>query len=236
MTDLVRYGAHADQVLELSAPAGPQRGVAVLVHGGYWRPAFTRELMAPMAADLLARGWAVVDLEYRRGRASGGLRATLDDARDGIAAAVSEVRARGWSGPVVGVGHSVGGQLVLLHPAGLDAVVALAPVTDLARTRAERLGDDAVRELVDEGPEEDPDLYAAASPVEHVPVGCPVLVVHGRGDDRVPLAHSQDFVARARAAGDQVELRVLDGVDHRSLIDPGQPWWPGVVAWMAEQG
>ena len=130
------------------------------------------------------------------------------------------------------VGHSVGGQLALLTADLVDAVVALAPVTDLVRTRADGLGDDAVRELIPQTPQEAPELYAGGSPSARLPLGRPVLVVHGSVDTRVPLAHSVDFVARARAAGDRVELRVLAGVDHLELIDPGREWWPGIRAWM----
>lgn len=231
MTDLLRYGDHPDQVVELRAPDAAPLGVAVLVHGGYWREAHDRSLMVPLAGDLVRRGWAVANLEYRRG--PGSLPAMLDDSREAVAAALQAVRDRGWGGPpVVAVGHSVGGQLALLTADLVDTVVALAPVTDLVRTRAEGLGDDAVRELMAQSPQEAPDLYAVGSPTARLPLGRPLLVVHGSADTRVPLAHSQAFVERARQAGDRVELQVLDSVDHLALIDPAQPWWPRVVDWM----
>lgn len=237
MAQNLSYGPHPDQKIEIQLPEGTEAsraaGTAVLVHGGYWRPAFTSALMAPLAADLVSRGWVVANVEYRRGRGAGGLEATLEDAATAIGLAARTARAEGWAGPVVSIGHSVGGQLVLLHPEAVDAVVALAPVTDLARTRAERLGDDAVEELIPQTPQELPDLYRRGSALEHVPVGRPLLVVHGDVDDRVPPAHTETYVRAARAAGDEVELRVVPGGDHRGLIDPSGEGWAFVLEWLA---
>ncbi|AXH96583.1 alpha/beta hydrolase family protein [Ornithinimicrobium avium] len=239
MSELLRYGVHDDQVLELHEPGptahgdGPT-GVAVLVHGGYWRARFTCDLMAPMAADLVRRGWAVANVEYRRVGAGGSWPVILDDARAGVDLAVVTASERGWSGPVVTVGHSVGGQLALLTAErGVDGVVALAPVTDLPRTRREHLGDDAVEELVAASPGQEESLLRDGSALGQLPVGVPVLVVHGDADVRVPLAHSQDYVAAARSAGDDVELRTLPGVDHLALIAADAPWWEDTVAWMS---
>lgn len=227
------YGDLPDQVVDLTEPAGPVRGVAVLVHGGYWRARFTRELMEPLAADLARRGWVVANVEYRRVGTGGGWPQTLDDVRAALDRLARLRRERGWPGRLVSVGHSVGGQLVLLAAGPVDAVVALAPVTDLVRTRAERLGEDAVRELLPEPPEERPEPYAEGSPIARLPVGRPLLVVQGDADTRVPPEHTADYVTRARAAGDLVDELLLPGVDHLALIDPGQPHWPAVVDWMA---
>lgn len=227
------YGKHPDQVVEISVPDGKLRGVAVLIHGGYWRARFTRELMEPLAAGLLAAGWVVANVEYRRVGAGGGWPHTVDDARAAVTDVIRMRDEHGWSGPVVSVGHSVGGQLALLSAQAVDAVVALAPVTDLVRTRAEGLGDGAVAEFIAEPPEQRPEPYAAGSPIEQLPVGRSVLVVHGDVDTRVPLAHSTSYVERAQGAGDQVTLTVLHGVDHLALIDPAQPHWDAVLNFMA---
>jgi acetyl esterase/lipase len=53
------YGPHPRQFGELTAPGDAGTGpwpVATLVHGGGWQAAYTLELMAPLAADLAARG------------------------------------------------------------------------------------------------------------------------------------------------------------------------------------
>jgi dipeptidyl aminopeptidase/acylaminoacyl peptidase len=73
------------------------------------------------------------------------------------------------------------------------------------------------------------------SPIDQLPVGRPVLVVHGDADTRVPVGHSTNYVEQARAAGDQVESWVLPGVDHLALIDPTLPHWADVAGWMASR-
>lgn len=244
MATMLGYGGSADQVVEVLEPPVEPLGAAVLLHGGYWRAQFTRALMEPLAQDLVERGWWVANVEYRRlgvedpqppagAQRQGAWPTSLVDARAAVAAVREHLRLSGISLPVVSIGHSVGGQLALLTAAQVDAVVALAPVTDLARTREEGLGEDAVRGVIPQPPQERPEAYAEGSPLHQLPVGRPTLLVHGDTDTRVPLAHSEDYVRRATELGDEVELTVLPGMDHLGLIRPDAPHWEGVVDWMS---
>ena len=64
---LVRYGTHPSQHGVLSLPDGPGPWpVAVVIHGGFWRPAYGAELTADLAEDLMRHGFAAWNLEYRR--------------------------------------------------------------------------------------------------------------------------------------------------------------------------
>ena len=78
------YGPGRQHRLDLTLPAGDgPHPVAFVLHGGFWRAKYKRVLMAPLCADLAARGWAAVNVEYRRvGRlrgGGGGVPATLED-------------------------------------------------------------------------------------------------------------------------------------------------------------
>ncbi len=96
--------------------AGRGRPVVILLHGGFWKAMYTKGLMTQLAADVMDRGWAAWNLEYRRlgGIPSGGWPATFDDVAAGIdhlasvAASFSLDLSR-----VVAVGHSAGGHLAL---------------------------------------------------------------------------------------------------------------------------
>ena len=58
-TKLVRYGSDDDQVAELyqlQPGDGAPRPVVALLHGGYWRQSYGRELMDAVARDVAARG------------------------------------------------------------------------------------------------------------------------------------------------------------------------------------
>ena len=242
---VVRYGDHPDQVANLHLPAsaaGPHPCV-VLVHGGFWRERWDRTLMTPLALDLVRRGLAAWNLEYRRvGQDGGGWPGTLLDVAAGIDA-LADVPELDASRVVV-VGHSAGGQLALWTaartrlPAGAPgagprvvplAVVSQAGVCDLAAGARDGLGAGAVQELMGGDPDEMTERYGVASPAQLLPLGAPQLLVHGLRDDVVPLSQSRSYAGAARAAGDAVELLEPDA-DHFDVIDPGHPAWRIVAA------
>jgi len=69
--------------------------VAVLIHGGFWRARYGLDLEHSLAADLVARGWTVWNIEYRRIGEGGGWPETYDDVCAAISALpVEPVRLR----------------------------------------------------------------------------------------------------------------------------------------------
>jgi dipeptidyl aminopeptidase/acylaminoacyl peptidase len=226
MTETLRYGPHDDQRIELSHPDTTPRGTVVLIHGGYWRAPFTAALMHPLVPGFTARGWAVANIEYRRGAA--GWAALRDD----LTTALAAVRSSTGGSRLAIVGHSVGGQLALLGGEAGDAVVALAPVTDLVRGYHEGIGDGAVAEFLRAAPDAIPETYAAASPLAQVPSPAAVLVVHGADDARVPIEHTRAYVSAATAAGATTELLELAELSHLADIAPDAPHWDHVHAWL----
>jgi acetyl esterase/lipase len=106
LASLHSYGEHPSQFCELFSVADPV-GVAVLVHGGFWRARYGLDLEHAIAEDLVSRGWAVWNVEYRRLGDGGGWPTTFDDVRSAIAALpVAAER-------VVAIGHSAGGHLAV---------------------------------------------------------------------------------------------------------------------------
>ncbi|WP_198659242.1 S9 family peptidase [Nocardiopsis sp. FIRDI 009] len=229
------YGDHPSQTVRRWAPAdGADRPapVAVLLHGGWWRDRHDAGLMEPLARDLNAAGWDVWNVEYRRtGADGGGWPHTRDDVARALDLLADTMRREDGAldtSRVVSIGHSAGGHLALLTAADspVTAVVALAPITDLRRCADAGLGEGAVGPFL--GPDPGPGLYETTSPRHRLPVGVPQMVVHGAADDRVPVGHSRDYVAAARAAGDAVDYREVADADHFAVIDPAHPAWGAV--------
>ncbi len=235
-----RYGSDASQVADLHLPAGGGPcPVAVVIHGGFWRARYDKTLMDAVCADLATRGWAAWNLEYRRigPGGNGGWPATFDDVSAGIDQ-LARLDAPIDMGRVVTLGHSAGGHLALWAATRVESQVTLqgaigqAAVTDLAQASRLGLSDGAVDELLGGGPGEVPERYAAASPVQRLPLGVPTLLVHGARDDTVPVTFSIEFGAAAVAAGDPCDLVVAEHDGHFEHIDPASAAWATVTRWL----
>ncbi len=236
MRSIHRYGELPSQFAELYAPDDAiPTAIAIVIHGGFWRDRYDLHLMDGLCADLAARGWAACNLEYRRvGADGGGWPMTFDDVRAGIDA-VTTLPALPID-RVVTIGHSAGGHLALWAAAAHGAVtdaVSLAGVTDLDEAWVRGLSSDATGGFMGGSPAEVPERYAEASPMAWLPIGVPMLLVHGDRDENVPIDLSVAFAEAARAAGDDVELVVRAGVDHFEVIDPGGQSWARVMDWLA---
>ncbi len=106
------YGDTDEQVVDVAWPEGDDGPypVVVLLHGGFWRQRYGKDLMIPLARDAVMRGYATANVEYRRVGGAGGWPATFED----VAAAVDELADADAPldlARVVVVGHSAGGHL-----------------------------------------------------------------------------------------------------------------------------
>jgi acetyl esterase/lipase len=211
-----RYGDHASQFCELHEADDPV-GVAVLVHGGFWRARYGLDLEHALADDLVARGWAVWNVEYRRLGDGGGWPETYDDVRAAIAALpVTAER-------VVAIGHSAGAHLAVRAAADvpLTGVVSQAGALDLYELWRRGTSDNVVRQFLGGSPSEVPERYEAATPR---PPAVPLLLVHGTLDEDVPVEISRGF-----GGG---ELAEIPDEGHMEHLDPRSKCWAAVTAWL----
>jgi acetyl esterase/lipase len=205
--------------------------------------------MRALAGDLVRRGWAVWNIEYRRLGEGGGWPATFTD----VAAAVDHLRrvdAPLDLDDVSLLGHSAGGQLALWAagrgalPAGepgagpqvaVRRAVSQAGVCDLAGAYELWRGG-AVRAFMGGSPADLPGRYALADPIAQVPLSLPVLLVHGLEDRVVSVRISRSYRDAALAADGSVELVEIPGPagQHRAHIDPRGAAWATVVRWLSQ--
>ncbi|WP_327263620.1 alpha/beta hydrolase [Streptomyces sp. NBC_01232] len=245
------YGEHPDHVVDFYAPRGETRDQAplvVLLHGGAWRAPYDRLHVTPFADFLARRGFAVANVEYRRGsslphqNAEGPVAGRWPETFDDVAAAMDALPGLAATAlpqadvrRTVVTGHSAGGHLALwaaarhVLPAGspwrlpfppmLRGVVALAPIADFAV--AEELGvcGGASAQLLG-GADHWDERLPYADPAALLPTGIATAVVQGRDDIVVPQQVAEAYVAAAAKAGETVGLTLLDAVGHFPLIDP----------------
>ncbi|MEV7194065.1 alpha/beta hydrolase [Streptomyces sp. NPDC093510] len=247
----VAYGDHPDQVIDLYAPKGDvgrPAPLVVLLHGGAWRAPYDRRHVTPFADFLARRGFAVANVEYRRGSpipAQGGKGPvagrwpeTFDDvaaAFDALPSLVREALPSADARRTVVTGHSAGGHLALWaaarhvlpagapwrteRPAPLRGVVALAPIADFRTAEELAVCDGAVAQLLGGGEKFDERL-PYADPAALLPTGIATTVVQGRTDIVVPQEVAEAYADAAAKAGEVVGLTLLEDVGHFPLIDP----------------
>ncbi|MGQ0825242.1 MAG: S9 family peptidase [Actinomycetota bacterium] len=196
--------------------------LAVVVHGGP-----TGQALAdwnPRVQWLLDRGFAVLapnargstgyGRAYTHALAGRWCERDVDDVAAGIRHCIKEGSCDGSR--VVVTGGSAGGTTALLvaarHPDLVRGVVALYPATDLLDLDAtmHRFESGYLSRIV--GPLRDAaELYRARSPLTvAADIRVPVLLLHGRDDRSVRLAHSELLAARLV----DVEFHVYDGEGH----------------------
>ncbi|RZB19331.1 alpha/beta hydrolase [Streptomyces sp. F001] len=152
------YGPAPSQAGDLYLPPGDGiHPVVVLIHGGFWTAMLDRSQLVPLAQDLVDRGYAVWNIDYRGlGEDGGGWPGTLEDAAAAVdtlaglvaghlpggQTAADSARGRLDLDRVVAIGHSAGGQLALWlasrpglpagAPGSSNAGVPLAAAVSLA--------------------------------------------------------------------------------------------------------
>ena len=251
-TAIVTYGAAAHQFGELWLPAGrgPFRTV-VLIHGGCWLAELPgTELMAYMAADLQARGYAVWSIDYRRiGEAGGGYAGTFQD----TAAAIDKLRTLAPAhrldlSHLVAIGHSAGGHLALwaaarrkivkespigaVDPLAIAGVVSLAGIADLEAYRADgpaACGGPETIDALDGATVRGGDPFLDTSPAALLPLGVPQAVISGALDPIVPAKFGLDYAMAAAASGDKVREMAIQDAGHFELIDPSSAAWAKIL-------
>ncbi|MFF4531187.1 alpha/beta hydrolase family protein [Streptomyces sp. NPDC001407] len=232
-----KYGEHPHQAYDLWPAEDPDAPLVILLHGGYWR--YDRMHLTPFAAHLAKNGFTTVLPGFRRAGGAGGYPATFDD----IALLLDTIPA---GRPYVLAGHCSGGHLALWAGArGLlpedspwhttelpTAVLALAPITDLAATIREDLSNGAGLELL--GPADRVEsLLPSVDPLTMLrgpgTTGVPTVVLHGEVDEELPHEQFTGYMSVHTDA----ELVMLPGTGHYTLIEPGSPASRSVIETLA---
>ena len=203
------YGEEPDQFFERYQRAESQGPLIIAIHGGFWKPEHDREHMRPLAEALGEKGFHVLLAEYRR--IPGDPDAAIND--------IHRIMSTLFPASFILLGYSAGGHLALItapYRFQVEAIIALAPVTDMERTEREELGEGAVAQWLGTPAADRGDL----NPIIDTSLEIPIRILHGTGDERVPITHSRDYVTAMQAAGVDAQLHELAGLGHFELMDP----------------
>ena len=191
---VISYGESIEQIIDIYNGDGP---LVTLIHGGYWRPVNNREHMRALAGKLVAHGFKVANIEYRRD--PGQPQKLFDDVNQALEFLTDSIAL---------IGFSVGGQIALVSRSQARKLILLAPITDLERTKSENLGEGAVKTFFGEL---ELSLFDPMVKNYHQHL----YIIHGDIDDRVPLEHSRNF-AKIKGAS----IMEISGADHFAMVDP----------------
>lgn len=243
------YGRGSLQFGDLRLPKGSgPHPVAIVIHGGCWLSRFADVRNTAALADALRdAGIATWNIEYRRlDDPGGGWPGTFQD----VARATDHLRSIAGRyhldlHRVVVIGHSSGGHLALWvaarhrlprtsalytpRPLPVQGVVALGGPGDLRRFMQHArsvCGDRVVTKLLGGSPDEVPDRYRHASPIELLPLGVPQILITGKYDRAVPPEYGRAYAEAARKSGDTVRLIIVDRAAHHEYNAPQAVTWP----------
>jgi len=239
-----QYGEHPAQAGELYFLPGARGAAVCLLHGGYWRARYGRDQLDPVARRLASQGFRVWNASYRRiGETGGGWPGTFEDIGQGLDCFATALGVTGTKRlPVFAIGHSAGGHLALWSPHSgssrtrIVGIAGLAAVSDLLLAFGLNLSNGAARELLGTTPQQDPERYRNASPLERLPLRIPQLLIHGTADDAVPVIMSRQYAERARERGDTVELIELQAMGHMEFLDPQSRPHALLEQWLLKAG
>ncbi|WP_316014935.1 alpha/beta hydrolase [Roseobacter sp. HKCCA0434] len=225
----LRHGDDPRDELDLFMPEGPARGLALFVHGGYWK-AFDRATWSHFAQGALAGGFATAVPSYPLAP-----EARIGAITRSIARAVA-VAAQEVAGPIQLSGHSAGAHLVT-RMAGRDSplaadlrdrisnVLTISGVHDLRPLLHTRMAAE-LRLDAEEAARESPALDL---PLDHVAV----TVCVGAEERPEFLRQSRLLATLWGGAAERVTLHVVPERHHFDVIDIlRDPDHPVMIDWL----
>lgn len=237
-----RSSPDATPVEDLFLPdgAGPVP-LVVLVPGGGWETADPRGL-AGLAAALAESGVAAAPARIRAAGDGVTYPTPVEDVLCAVAGAAAGLRERGRAASTVTVlGHSSGAHLAALATLAFDdysprcdapvvrpdALVGMSGPYDISRVPGVAMA------LLGSSPDDDPEAWASANAVQRAGLrpGVPVLLLHGRADEIVPVDFTEDFGDALEAGGHPTVVEIVPGADHASIY-AADVSADRVVAWL----
>lgn len=247
----IRYGIDSEQFgdLYLPLPHGSRASlfpVLILIHGGYWKDNHDLNSYATsqLIPELIASGWAVWNIEYRRMDSDGAnIKAPWPAVFADVASAVDSLRLFAESylldtKNVSVLGHSAGGCLALWaasrrqipaesqlfnsNPLVIQRAISIGGVLSL--THPELLCQPhQILKLTGGSALDWPERYRACDPAQLYDPSVHTLVIHGEKDDTVHVEQALNYFKKAPK---NYLLEIWPDADHFSMLPHDGNWNP----------
>jgi acetyl esterase/lipase len=229
------------RVLDIMMPDDVTRDVALfMVHGGGWR-AGSRLNYHALARAFHAEGFICCATDYRLSGTT--ILDQIMDVRHAYDLFVTRLKKMGRDPKIVTLGGSAGAHLNALlsfaEPGDCgeplqfggcsyenDWVQPLGAMLTATPTSFEPWEDifpgiwASMEDIVGTPYAENPELYRAVSPIEHVKdTSCPVLFLEGECEHMFPAEFLQEWVAKAHGLGARAELKMYTRAEHGFFYD-----------------
>jgi acetyl esterase/lipase len=240
-TAILKYGDDPLQFGELWLPSkqAPDPGsskqpVLVLIHGGCWLSEYNIDHSHALSSALVASGYAVWAIEYRRtGDVGGGWPGSYDDVKAGIEFTQTLDNYSLDLSSVVILGHSAGGHLALLagsdadlvKRANISGVIGLAAITDIEEyAKGSNDCQAAVPAFMGGMAADKQQEYLVANPANQK-LHPKTFLLHGSRDQIVPLE---------QATQSGIKLQVIQTGGHFDMIHPATPSFQALLEHLAQ--
>lgn len=240
--EFARVGEHSLKLdLHLPLAEVPRRlPLIVYVHGGAWRAGSKNDV--PLR-DLVKQGFVIASVDYRLST-----QAQFPAQVHDIKAAIRFLRAKGKDYKVdptriAIVGTSAGGHLAALvgvtnevkelegevgdyrsESSAVQVIISLFGASNLETILGQSTPHGlsvrvpALQLLLGGQPAEKPELARLASPVRHVGIGDPpLLLIHGDADPQMPFEQSRELQRAYEAAKLSVQFKAIPGGEHGGM-------------------
>ena len=248
---VIRYGEHAQQVVDLYLPAGPgPHATVIMIHGGCWSQPWDRSLMNWISDDLRRRGVAVWNIDYRTLGEDD--RSAYPSLFEDVAAAADALREHAPrhhldTSRVVTAGHSAGGHLALWlagrrnlprdhfanrNPLPIHAAISLGGLQDLElaeRPPGSGCGTEVIGRLIGRALPNRDDPFADTSVPRMGALRIRQVLINGNQDRIIPTHFAEDYARQMRALGDDVRVRMIDATGHVELVAPESAAWAAAI-------
>ena len=232
----IQYGNHLDQYGELMGVSpGLTFPIVVMIHGGFWKYSYERDLNYRMINYLIKQGIVVWNIEYRRIVKShysfGSIEEDIISAINHLKTIQSFLKIDIESISIIG--HSAGGYLAMraakvINKQGIRIknVISLAGILDLKIANELAIGNNALKEYFNT--EISAEIIKLYSPHENMP-NTNMMIVHGNKDITVPIIISDSFVKIAKKQKQKISYIKLKDKDHMDLTKPYFSFWNKII-------